>query len=197
MRIGLDLDGCLADWNTAFADLIIGVTGVNRFGDYLPPDQEAFHTWHWPTAYGYSVQQIENAWKAVKQHPDFWYRLAPLPGMTALTRRLDQLEDHDVYFITNRMGRDVKRQSEDWLTTREIYNPTVLITPHKGSVAAALDLDCYLDDYIGNVASVKDLSPCTRGYLLSAPWNRKQRPLGMRVVPDVETFFDLEGLNGR
>ena len=188
MKVGLDLDGCLANFDQAFIQVLVEVTGKNLFpAGYRP------HCWEFPTSCGYTKEEELSAWRKVWESEDFWAKLAPLPGMQDLLQsELTMNQDHDVYFITQRAGYQVKEQTEVWLMQNGVFPSTVLISGKKGLVCEALALDVYIDDKLSNIASVHAYSPKTRAYLLNQPWNQERS--GMVVVNTVGEMLRLEGL---
>src|ERR1044071_6225241 len=139
-RIGVDVDGVLADFNTSYIDLMIKSTGKNLF----PLKPFDIPTWNYPEHYGYTKEEVSNAWKIIKENPHFWVGL----GRYAYTKDvLDQLTKadntkHEVYFITTRVGVQPKIQTTKWLIQNGFFGlPSVIISSNKGPVAAGLDLD--------------------------------------------------------
>jgi hypothetical protein len=166
--IGVDIDGVLARFEGGFIPLLRRVTGKRLIpNDYDP------QVWQWPTQVGYSKDEEAAAWATLKVDPFFWYSLPVLPDAPSFLGALKDSE-HDVYFITNRMGVNVKRQTELWL---EPYysRPTVLITPHKGLAARTLSLDSYIDDKRENCLEVATI-PGVRVYMPRRQYNTLADP---------------------
>jgi hypothetical protein len=200
MKIGFDIDGVLAAFIPAYQRLVIEhAGGLNLFhpgDDKLPP------CWNWPEYRGYNKDVIGSVWAHIKSSSSFWQYLGETPGCSTLrTVILDLQRNHDVYFITNRMGCQAKRQTEHWLIHHlGIERPTVLLTADKGITAKALGLDCYIDDYLENARAVCAHSPSTRTYLLDMPYNQEDAPGNKRHdwpynfirVKTVGQFLDAE-----
>lgn len=172
MRIGFDVDGVLADFNRSFMDLFPRVTGKSLFApDYWP------HTWDYPQAVGYTNEETSAVWEHIKAGGAFWGNLEPLPDMDVLRKWMasDPIPSpfYEIYYVTSRMGRNVKFQTETWLDDclGNIGN-TVLISSEKGAIAKALKLDYYVDDRAENILDVMKVSPGTHAFLLDAPWNQ-------------------------
>src|SRR5712691_9573992 len=112
MIIGVDCDGVLADFNTAFIALCKKVTGRNLF-----PEGYEQHTWNYPEALGYTSEEVSAVWASIKANPDFWAMLPVYPEAYDALRYLQNLRfrGDDIYFITNRMGNCPKHQTERWL----------------------------------------------------------------------------------
>lgn len=194
--VGFDIDGVLASFIPEFTELLIDTTKMNFFGDWkndpnFPP------CWHFAQDAGYSNDQVDYAWELIHANSEFWCNLEPLDGVEELNdSRIITDVGLETYFITQRAGVHVKEQTEQWLYKHiEVPFPTVLISGHKGSLCAALDIDCYIDDRLENIESVMFLSPSTRAYLLDAPYNRENRSSAIRVVGSVGEFLEKEGLN--
>ena len=166
-RIGLDVDGVLADFNTSFIRLIISVTGRDLF----PPRPFDIPTWDYSEHYGYTSSEMSKVWQDIKDSPDFWASLPPYAGVKNLISLLKERKD-DVYFITSRPGQTAKAQTEEWLELFNVIRPTVLICSEKGLAAKALDLDIYVDDRTENYVDVLAQSPNTAVIRMIRPWNK-------------------------
>jgi hypothetical protein len=175
MKIGFDLDGLLADFNCAFANTIRKVTGRDLFPLVLD-----LPCWDWPQHYGYTPKEVSAVWEHVKKDPNFWESLTYYPN-TPMDRieTLNQKWEHDIYFITSRVGINCKGQTERWLEPF-ITNPTVLISSKKGLCAQALRLDAYIDDKIENCI---DTAPSCWTFILDRPWNQPGAPEWQRLSP--------------
>lgn len=195
MRLGIDVDGCLADFNSSFMDLIIGVTGRNLF----PTRPFDIPTWDYPESYGYSNHEVSQVWNVIRQDKLFWASLEPLPSaQTFLTRCAMAADTHDLYFITSRPGLLAKQQTEAWLLANGgLDRPTVLVSSMKGWCARALRLDAYLDDKDTNAVDVRMANPSGYTFLLDQPWNRTdvldQAPGIIRITSVLE-FLERFGL---
>lgn len=194
--VGCDVDGVLADFNTAYRQRLIDVTGR----ELLPPfvDGHEPSVWNYATdEYGYTKEEDNRVWKAIKSDPHFWGDLDHYP-VTALALLLTLRDLENVYFITTRPGLRVKKQTEQWLMSRWITNPTVLIAGNaedKGRLAAGLHLTHFIDDRPENCLAVKMQSPNTEVYLFEHRYNAwaKDRPEYDAVIriPKVELFAEI------
>jgi uncharacterized HAD superfamily protein len=193
-RVGFDIDGVLANFNSAYMALVRDITGRDLFPvDYKP------HCWAYPEELGYTVEEVKKVWAHITNSDEFWIDLKEEPGAAVLARHYPSLViDHDIYFCTSRPGRDAKWQSEVWLSIllhNPTPSPTVLISSHKGACAKALNLDVYIDDNFDNVWDVYEQSPTTRTYLLDREYNRLGAlPTSVRRIPTVEAMFESESL---
>src|SRR4051812_23873962 len=109
LRIGIDLDGCLADFNTAFIELIAEQTGIQ-----LPPVSDTYpDCWAYHKAGGVTAEQDRKLWQTIGDSGSFWYELPSLPGAVRTINDLgivSRVAGWFVYFITARNGRLVKAQ---------------------------------------------------------------------------------------
>lgn len=185
MRVGLDVDGVLADFNTQFVRTIIEVTGEDKF-----PPTNRYPVWDYPEHFSYTPMQMSDVWTKIKNSTSFWRTLAPEASVDFSVIERVSGWPHDVYFITSRPGVCAKLQTEAWLVDRGITNPTVLITSHKGSACATLGIDAYIDDKTDNIQSVEHLSPGTRAYLLNCSYNATGQV--QRRVESVSEFLKKE-----
>lgn len=167
MRIGLDIDGVLADFTGSYIGLMNELSHKKIDPGYpskwLPP------IWDFEPSIGFTKEDVIAAWVAIKSSTSFWEDLDCLPGAFAT---LDIDLDHDVYYITARPGINVKSQTEGWLATNlQVPNPTVLVSDNKGPLAVGLGLDVLIDDRDKNIIEVAAASPRTQCYILDYPYN--------------------------
>lgn len=178
MRIGFDVDGCLANFNVGYIQQHIAVTGRDMF---LPGDEVNLPVWDFAAYRGYTKEETSVVWERIKESSTFW------EGLPVYGENCDALSDwfmryynhplnHDIYFITSRPGDSAKGQTERWFEyAMGIPSPTVLVvgSHQKGNIAKALNLDCYIDDYYENCVDVVRVSPHTRCYILDRHYNRR------------------------
>lgn len=169
--VGLDVDGCLSMFNDAYASLLTAHTGI-RFPkeDATWPD-----TWYWERKTGVTREQEAYVWDNMIIPSDrFWQRLPAYPDTRMF---LSELVDSDfcdnIYFITSRVGKNVKAQTEYWLDFNGFPRPTVLISKEKGLCAKALKLTHYIDDKNENCVDVLAQSHANT-FMLARPWNEDQ-----------------------
>lgn len=171
--VQFDMDGVLANFGAGYDEECVHL-GVPAPGPEAPWDAK------WD----------KTVWKAIKQSPSFWFGLSPLVSMHAFAR-INRLET--VYFVTARPGFRTKWQSERWLASVGIYNPTVIVTPRKGEFARAAGVTHAIDDKAGNAVYTAYESPETKSFLLDAPYNQFDHTvLGTKVIriAAVEEFLD-------
>lgn len=188
MRIGVDIDGVLADFNNALIHRVIEVTDKDLF----PVRPFDIPTWNYPEHYGYSAAEVSAVWEDIKADSNFWYDLVDYPQTAALLAELTDAEADgaEVYFITARPGTRVKEQTEEWLHDMGFFEATVLISSAKGLCARALNLTHYIDDRWENVVDVKQYNPSTEVYLLTQPWN-VNNDAGAQGVWRIDSIMDF------
>lgn len=163
-RFVIDIDGVLAEFNVAFADLL-GADISGRGSDW--PSQ-----WDWPNAIA-TPEAIAAAWKEVAEGGTFWLMLGKLPGTASALQSLQELEEQgdEVYFVTNRSGNFVKAQTEAWLTREGYYHPTVVIASSgKKGIVQSIHADVMIDDKPENLIGITGKADL-RLYLKNAPHN--------------------------
>lgn len=195
--IGIDMDGIVVSFEHGYAPLLTSVSGID-----FPEvgSREWPRTWDWEKDAGVTNEQAGKVWGIIKGSDTFWFDLPPHEGAEEFLGRINRLSplDFDIYFITNRMGREVKSQTEEWLIQHGFGSPTVLISGQKGNVANALNLDLYIDDKDTNCLDVVEKSPRTRCLVLDRPYNRGLE--GVERMKDLDQFWNLikdGGENGR
>lgn len=170
LRIGLDIDGCLADFNSAYRQTLLDVSGRPLIPEGFQPP-----LWDYAPFYGYTPEEDKRAWDRIKTNTRFWQTLQPLPGAEDLLE-LANVVNGDVYFLTNRPGTTAKRQTETWLRFYGLWEPTVLIAPgNKGKIAEGLQLTDLIDDRPENCFAVAYESPLTKVFLRAASYNEWAR----------------------
>lgn len=176
--IGCDVDGVLADFNTAYRQRLIDITGR----DLIPPFVNGHEpsVWNYATdEYGYTKEEDKAVWKNIMSSVSFWEDLRAYPHVPSFLWERDcdihiSLRDIDWYFITTRPGFRVKVQTESWLQNNGIDYPTVLIAKDaraKGQLAAGLGLTHFIDDRDLNCYAVMHYSPDTQVYMLRHKYN--------------------------
>ena len=143
--LGVDLDGCLVNFNEGLRERLALVTGRALIEPGFEPPK-----WNYPVdSYGYTEDEYASTWKSIEHDRRFWYELQPLPGAIFALVKLAQLAvlGHEVYFITSRPGIFAHQQSHQWISDFGFKQPTVLIDRGgKGPLAAGLRLTHFVDD---------------------------------------------------
>lgn len=190
MKVGIDLDGVVANFNVSFIERVIKVTGRDLF----PARPFDIPCWDYPQHYGYTEQDTIDVWTDVCKDPTFWKLLPPYATTKRDMHYLTNLAaaGHDIYFITSRPGTYAKAQTQHWLMQHGyLHIPTVLISSEKGLCCRALGLDFYIDDRWENCVDATQQSNAMIA-LFDRPWNNglthNAEGMGMIRVSRVEGF---------
>lgn len=172
LRIGFDMDGTLADFESAFHDVETRLFGRDSHMDAGQPEKEAEEG---PVkapaddkradrasvaqSWAEGRRRRDQIWDEIRKTPDFWNSLKPIDPH-AVRRIYDLTIRHkwEVFFITQRPyteGETVQRQTQRWLITQGFDMPSVLVIGgSRGAAAAALRLDYHVDDSAQNCLDV-------------------------------------------
>lgn len=150
IRIGLDLDGVVADFRTAFLDAA---------ADLLGPDAIRSPSAPMPDLNAVSAADAKRVWRVITDTPNWWLGLTPYePAQIARLYQLARRYRWEVSFLTSRIptaGDSVQFQSQTWLESNGFYMPAVVTVPgSRGEVANALRLDVIVDDQFLNCLEV-------------------------------------------
>lgn len=188
MVIGIDVDGVLANFVSAYSALLSEVSGR------VLPSKEV-DEWNYEHGLGLSSGEVNEAWRRIKRSKSFWADLDHMPGVDkALFERLNEIgKIHEVYYITSRPGTRSQEQTQVWLEFGGIDFPTVMISSEKALAVMAVAADVYIDDRLANansvMAAVRAAGTLQRVYLQDATYNRKP-PLSDDADPKVDTHAD-------
>lgn len=187
LKLGIDVDGVLADFVSAFR-----LEAQTVLGREFP---------HFSSSWNFSNWNITKAeetkvWDHIEATDNWFYLyLNSLPGVSQNIPWLTN--EHEVYFITTRIqtaGLPIQRQTEMYLSDLGVEFPTVIVTRDKGPIAAALQLDAFLDDKFENVARVAECSSKTKPYLMGASYNSSYEiPKRWKVVNCFQEFIEALG----
>lgn len=153
-----DVDGCLADWNTAFRALLESLHGPRT----VQPLDEAMKRWDWHRALGYTNREVDEAWDKVDHQ--WWYDIEAYPttpqAVVLLSDYFHGLEVENpgthVYYVTGRYAT-ARHATVDWLQGQGACCPSVVCTSRKAMLAGAFAID-------GPVAAVEDKPSMIREY---------------------------------
>lgn len=171
-RIGIDIDGVLANFNHSFREFIHEHTDVR-----LPEITDTYpDAWDYHKRAGVMKQDDSKLWKLINDSQTFWKNIPAYSDATLFLEWAAWLPSEvDVYFITSRPGKTAKAQSEAWLQKNGWgydFHPTVLISSKKGECASALELTHFIDDKNENVLDVYHNGPRSCALvMLARPWN--------------------------
>ena len=172
LRIGFDLDGTLADFESAFHAVEVRLFGRDSHIEAGQPERESEEPAvvdgnepaNDPQADARKVvaqgrRRRDQIWDEIRKTPNFWNTLRPLDPHAV--RRINDLtlrHKWEVFFITQRPyteGETVQRQTQRWLAGQGFELPSVLVIGgSRGAAAAALRLDYHVDDSAQNCLDV-------------------------------------------
>jgi hypothetical protein len=217
LRIGFDMDGTIADFESAFHAVELRLFGAGpstragdpeteeersaRKADGETPREEAPDrvTTDKITSARQARRRRDAVWSAIHATPNFWEGLAPLePDAVRRIHALMLEHRWEVFFITQRpktAGDTVQRQTQRWLVAQGFDLPSVLVLGgSRGAAAGALRLDYHVDDSAQNCLDV--LSDSRAKPLLvvadqDAETLASARKLGIGTVQAIGTALDV------
>lgn len=208
LRIGFDLDGVLADMETALvreAEKLFGdrlhtePTGSAHasMSDLVPEDVSddapLRHELH------LSARERRQLWRHVRKIEGFWESLEEIePGSVARLAALTAQYGWEVIFVTRRpatAGATAQLQSQRWLESKGFKLPSVyVVTASRGLIAAALTLDIVVDDTPENCV---DVAADSKARTVAILRNRDVPPppllnrMGIHLVRSTEECLNL------
>jgi len=144
LRLGIDVDGVVADFRRAFRSLAERELGI------APDDAES----------DLSKSDVERLWRKVGATANWWIDVpAYEPEQIARLYEQSRRGRWEVFFLTSRppsAGDSVQLQTQVWLERLGFFLPSVLTTPAgaRGEVARALRLDLAMDDRMVNCMEI-------------------------------------------
>jgi hypothetical protein len=183
-RLGIDVDGVVGDFRSAFRALAERELGPGT-GDGEPELSKA---------------DVDRLWRTVAATTNWWLNIHPyeadqIARLYAEARR----SRWEVFFMTSRppsAGDSVQLQTQVWLERHGYYLPTVLTTPggSRGELARSLRLDLVVDDRLVNCLEIISASNSKAVLLLRAPADSPARTAaearGIGVVPTLAQALD-------
>lgn len=196
LRIGIDMDGVLADFLSAFRQVETRLFGP---GAEVAPEDPEEEEERQERGLFETRQRHRAIWREIETTGNFWTTLEPL-GRDAV-RRLQELSlTHrwEVFFITQRpasAGETVQRQTQRWLRDQGFELPSVLVVSgSRSAVVHALRLDYHVDDSMQHCLDVIADSPAKT--ILVVPDSSESgiahaRKLGMAPVSTIDQALDI------
>ena len=198
LRIAFDMDGVLADMESALVEHAEGLFGIDESTAAAPaeaPDIAA------PIIAKLSItpRQERRLWDRVAAIENFWQSLTEIePGIVARLHALSVERRWEVIFLTKRpatLGATAQIQTQRWLEGHGFELPSVYVVQRsRGQIAAALALDFVIDDRPENCLDVA-VDSKARPILV---WRDDEtqlpaaiRRLGIGVVGSVSQCLDI------
>lgn len=158
LRVGLDVDGVLADFRSAF-EALSRREGLSAGLDGGPAGQDPEDV----AAELLTSEDIGRIWKEIARTSNWWTSVeAYEPSEIARLYRLARKHRWEVFFLTRRpesAGDTVQMQTQWFLESNGFYLPSVLTVPgSRGELASALRLDIVVDDMLHNLVDVMTAS---------------------------------------
>ena len=184
LRIGIDVDGVLADFRTGFHE-----TARATLGRSIPPLQDSTET------QPLSPDEVKRVWDAVKRTQNWWMTLKPYePDQIARLYSLSRDAGWEIFFLTNRpasAGDSVQFQTQSWIERYGFYMPSVLTIPgSRGEVANGLRLHLAIDDLLLNCIEVVSASTSKTLLLLRSGDKAIESHALQRGIGVVPTLMD-------
>ena len=153
LRIGIDIDGVLADFRTAFH-----ATAVRLLRHDVDDAQDL------ETVTPLSAADVRRVWEHIATAQNWWMEVpAYEPDQIARLYSLTRARGWEVFFMTKRpasAGDSVQFQTQWWIERFGFYLPAVLTVPgSRGEIANGLRLDLVLDDQLINCVEVISTTP--------------------------------------
>ncbi|HSL24320.1 MAG TPA: hypothetical protein VK886_22490 [Vicinamibacterales bacterium] len=186
LRVGLDMDGVVADFRSAFRDAVGALPGIRDLSDLQAGTLDA--------------AEVKRAWKIVSAQPNWWMSLRPFePDQITRLYTLARHWKWEVFFLTRRPASDgdsVQFQTQWWLEQYGFYLPSVLTVPgSRGEIANALRLDIVVDDQPLNCVEVISASPTKAVLMLRDQSAQAERARaldrGIGVVASLQEAIDV------
>jgi uncharacterized HAD superfamily protein len=174
MRIGLDLDGVLVDFNNSAKKLLSHVFGY-KFPNEMPP------CWNWLGYYGVTKEHEDWLWTRGVDRGLFlaaW----PLDGALDFVDKLKELGD--IIVVTSR-PKAAWFDTLGWLRSWSIGPPKEIHFYLPGENKASANCDLYIDDKAENIEDV--IREGYPGILLAYPLNAHADP----SIPRVHSYDEI------
>ena len=210
LRIGCDLDGVLADMESALvreAEVLFGpLKGTTQappspasppMNDVAP--EEIVDTAVLQNELQLTPRQRQTLWRHVRGIENFWESLEETePGVIARLATLANERRWEILFLTRRpetAGATQQVQSQRWLEAKGFHLPSVyVVTGSRGLIAAALSLDVVVDDTPENCV---DIAADSKARVVAVLGNRETVPppvfrrMGIQAARSADEWLNL------
>jgi hypothetical protein len=153
LRLGIDVDGVLADFRTAFRK------AAERCLRHVIDESQDLET-----AGPLSPEDVRRVWEHIGRTPNWWMDVpAYEPEQIARLYSIARAANWEVFFMTKRppsAGDTVQFQTQWWIERFGFYLPAVMTVPgSRGDIANGLRLDIVIDDQLINCVEVISAAP--------------------------------------
>lgn len=163
LRIGIDIDGVLADFRTAFRSTAARCLrhDIKETDDY-------------ETLGPLSPDDVRRVWESIGKTQNWWMDVpAYEPDQIARLYSAMRAANWEVFFMTKRppsAGDTVQFQTQWWIERFGFYLPAVMTVPgSRGDLANGLRLDMIIDDQLINCVEVISAAPTKALLMLRTP----------------------------
>jgi len=186
LRIGIDIDGVLADFRAAFR-----ATALRCLRREVDDAQEP--------EVPLSADDVRRVWDHIGRTSNWWLDVpAYEPDQIARLYSAARAANWEIFFMTKRppsAGDSVQFQTQWWIERFGFYLPSVLTVPgSRGDVANALRLDLLVDDQLINCVEVVSASPTKAILMQRTPDNTARAHATSRGIGVVSTLADALGV---
>lgn len=184
LRIGIDIDGVLADFRTAFH---AAARRCLRRDVAESADPEAVGP--------LSPDDIRRVWEYIGKTQNWWMDVpAYEPDQIARLYSVMRAVGWEVFFMTKRppsAGDSVQFQTQWWIERFGFYLPAVMTVPgSRGDVANGLRLDMIIDDQMINCVEVISAAPAKAILMLRTPDTAAREHASGRGIGVVSTLSE-------
>ena len=184
LRIGIDIDGVLADFRTAFHE-----AAVRSLRHDVDDDLD------FESVSPLSAADVRRVWEYIATAPNWWMEVpAYEPDQIARLYSLTRASGWEVFFMTKRppsAGDSVQFQTQWWIERFGFYLPAVLTVPgSRGDIANGLRLDLVVDDQLINCVEVISTAPTKAVLVLRSNDPAARQQAGNRGIGVVSTLSE-------
>ncbi len=184
LRIGIDIDGVLADFRTAFHEAAM------RCLRHDVDDEQDLET-----LTPLSAGDVRRVWDHIAAAHNWWMEVpAYEPDQIARLYSLTRAAGWEVFFMTKRppsAGDSVQFQTQWWIERFGFYLPAVMTVPgSRGDIANGLRLDLILDDQLINCVEVISTAPTKAVLVLRSNDSAAKQQASNRGIGVVSTLAE-------